>query len=180
MPRRRPALATSPSARIVQRILKEVTSTFRVKAKVPSASILSSPIVRAGDKDQPKALGRRALKYCADATAHSLLDCGTCLFIFSRVRLPELLLSRWCWRKSRFASSRTLSAGVSMRNWPLSITSKTPTRLGECCVMWPNIGANGWPWWYLVRRLFISSCETSGCTGRRTRRRLLVPRAWNP
>ena len=37
--------------------------------------------------------------------------------------------------------------------------------------MWPNIGTNGWPCWCSVRRLFISSCGTSGCTGRRARSR---------
>ena len=40
------------------------------------------------------------------------------------VRLPELLPSRRCWKKSRFASSRILSGGVSMRNWPPALPEK--------------------------------------------------------
>jgi hypothetical protein len=76
-------------------------------------------------------LGRRALKHCAEATARSLLDQGACLFTFSTVRLPELLQSRCYWRKWRFASSKILSMGVLMRNWPPSTICKMPTRLGE-------------------------------------------------
>ena len=58
-----------------------------------------------------------------------------------------------------------------MGNWSPSITSKTPTRWGECCSMSPSIGASGSPCWFSVRRRFISNCEISGCAGHRAKSR---------
>jgi hypothetical protein len=80
------------------------------------------PAPRAGDKDSRKALGRPALNTLRWRSCSQSAELGACLFTFSTVRLPELLQSPWCWKKWPFASSRTLSAGVTMRNWPLNIT----------------------------------------------------------